>query len=373
MNKNSLKTISPVDGSLYVEREYATPTTIQASLADARRAAISIAALPISERIAICQRALNYFDEHRNTIAEQISWQMGRPIAHSGGEVSGVIERARYMMDIAEVSLADIVPKPSAGFKRFVRKQPLGTVLVVAPWNYPLLTTTNAVFPALLAGNSVILKPSAQTPLAAEHFAAAFDEAGLPAGGLQCLHLDHAATSRLIEQKGVDFVCFTGSVEAGRRIAMTAAQRFIGAGLELGGKDPAYVMPDANIDEAVAQLVDGAFFNAGQSCCGIERIYVHQHLYKDFVENYSEAVKALKLGNPLDTGTTLGPVAKQAAAKFIREQISAAVNQGAKGTLTASNFQADDQNGCYLAPQVLINVSHEMSIMRDESFGPVVG
>lgn len=321
----------------------------------------------------MCRRALDYFEANRQTIAEQISWQMGRPIAHSSGEVSGLVERASYMMDIAEPSLADIVPKPSAGFKRFIRREPLGTVLVVAPWNYPLLTTTNAVFPALLAGNSVILKPSAQTPLAAEHFAKAFEHSGIPDGGLQCLHLNHADTSAIIQRKAVDFVCFTGSVDAGRRIAVAAAERFVGAGLELGGKDPAYVMPDADMTNTVEQLIDGAFFNAGQSCCGIERIYAHESIYQEFVERYCAGVRAYRLGNPLEASTTLGPVAKQSAAAYIREQIKSAESQGAKRTIAADSFPADDGRGCYLAPQVLIEVNHDMSIMREESFGPVVG
>ncbi len=188
------------------------------------------------------------------------------------------------MIDAANEALRDIDVGPKAGFTRFIRREPLGVVLTIAAWNYPYLIAVNSIVPAVMAGNAVILKHSAQTPLCAEQFAACFREAGLPEGVFQVLHLTHADTERVIRDPRISFVAFTGSVEGGHAIQRAAADRFIGTGLELGGNDPAYVRPDANFEHAVENLVDGAFFNSGQSCCGIGRIYVHDALYDRFVD-----------------------------------------------------------------------------------------
>jgi acyl-CoA reductase-like NAD-dependent aldehyde dehydrogenase len=267
------------------------------------------------------------FEARGPAIAAELTRQMGRPIAHSPGEVRGFAERARHMLAIAEAALEEVVPAPKAGFLRFVRREPLGVVLVLAPWNYPYLTAVNAVVPALLAGNTVILKHSEQTPLAAERFAEAFREAGLPRGVFQFLHCDHEAVARMIRSPEIDFVAFTGSVEGGHTVQRAAAERFIGTGLELGGKDPAYVRPDAPFEHTVENLVDGAFFNAGQSCCGIERIYVHRSVYTRFVEAFVAKVREYRLGDPLDPATTLGPLARARAADFVREQTAEAVTR----------------------------------------------
>jgi acyl-CoA reductase-like NAD-dependent aldehyde dehydrogenase len=277
------------------------------------------------------------------------------------------------MIDLAPEALADIEPAARPGFTRFIRREPLGVVLTIAPWNYPLLTAVNSVVPALLAGNAVILRHSAQTPLCAERFGEAFRAASLPDGLFSVLHCDHAATERLIASPGVDFVAFTGSVDAGRAVQRAAAQRFIGAGLELGGKDPAYVRPDADLAFAVAELVDGAFFNAGQSCCGIERIYVHEAVFEPFVEQYAAAVRGYVLGDPRDPATTLGPVVRTAAADLVRAQTADALARGARALIDAGAFERDEPDTPYLAPQVLVDVDHSMRVMTEESFGPVVG
>jgi acyl-CoA reductase-like NAD-dependent aldehyde dehydrogenase len=266
-----------------------------------------------------------------------------------------------------------VVPPRKPGFTRFVRREPLGVVLVIAPWNYPYLTAVNAVVPAILAGNAVILRHSAQTPLCAERFDEAFRAAGLPSGVFQVLHCGHESALRLIASEGIDFVAFTGSVDGGHAVSRAAASRFIGLGLELGGKDPAYVRPDARLDDTVAQLVDGAFFNAGQSCCGIERIYVHADVYEPFVAAYAEGVRAYRLGDPLDPATTLGPMVRASAAEFVRDQIAEALAQGAAGLIDPRAFARDAAGTPYLAPQVLVDVDHSMRVMTEESFGPVVG
>ena len=369
----TLKTIAPADGRVYVERELASGAAIDRALAVARRAQQGWKAVPVAERAALVERFVAAFEADAAAIAEEISWQMGRPIKYSLGEVRGLAERARYMAGVAREALADVAVEPKPGFTRFIRHEPLGVVFIVAPWNYPYLTAVNAVVPALLAGNAVILKHSHQTPLCAERFAAAFATAGLPNGVFQYLHLDHADTERIIASDAVDFVAFTGSVAGGHAVQRAASGRFVGTGLELGGKDPAYVRADADLAHAVENLVDGAFFNSGQSCCGIERIYVHESLYDRFVDGFADLTRQYVLGDPLDPATTLGPMVRAAAADFVRGQIAEATGRGARALIDEKGFKRSQPGTPYLAPQVLVGVDHSMRVMSEESFGPVIG
>ena len=369
----TLKCITPVDGSVYVERPLAGEAEIAEALARARAAQAAWRHTPLAERQALLSAAVDAFVAKKTEIAEEIAWQMGRPVGQCPGEVAGFEERARHMIAIAPEALGDIAVEPKEGFTRFIRRDPLGVVFVVAPWNYPYLTAVNAVIPALLAGNAVLLKHSHQTPLCAERFAEAFEAAGLPAGLFRHLHLSHAATAKLIAGAGVDFVSFTGSVPGGHAVQEAAAQRFIGTGLELGGKDPAYVRADAKLDHAIENVIDGAFFNSGQSCCGIERIYVHAEVYDAFVEGAVELTRGYVLGNPIEPGTTLGPMVRASAADFVRGQIADAVAAGAKALIDPKTFAADAAGTPYLAPQILVDVDHSMRVMTEESFGPVVG
>ncbi len=368
-----LRTISPVDGRVYVERPLAGAAAIDAALAEALRAQREWAALPLERRCALLGAAVDAFVVEREAIALELSWQMGRPIAHAPGEVRGFEERARYMLGIAAEALAPVEPAPKAGFRRLIKRVPVGVVAVVAPWNYPYLTAVNAVLPALIAGNAVVLKHSHQTPLCAERFAAAFGAAGLPRGVFQYLHLSHADTARLMGDPRIASVCFTGSVAGGRAVVEATAAGFATAGLELGGKDPAYVRADADLEHAIDSLTDGAFFNAGQSCCGIKRIYVAAPRYDDFVAGVVALAGKYRLGSPIERETTLGPVVRTAAAESIRGQVKDAVARGAEQLVPAARFAAAAPGTPYLAPQVLVRVDHSMPIMREESFGPAVG
>lgn len=367
------KTITPVDGSVYVERPLATDGQIAAALERARRAQAAWRHVALSERAAICTRFVDAFVARKQAIAEEITWQMGRPVGQSPGEVRGFEERSRHMIAIAPAALADIDAGPKEGFRRFVRREPLGVVLVLAPWNYPYLTSVNSVVPAIMAGNAVILKHSNQTPLCAERFAECFEEAGLPEGVFQFLHCTHEQAAAMIASPLVDFVAFTGSVEGGHAVQKAASDRFIGTGLELGGKDPAYVRPDCNLAHAVENLVDGAFFNSGQSCCGIERIYVHEKVYDQFVDGFVALTRQYRLGNPLDANVNLGPMVRTRAAEFARGQVREAVAAGARSLIDPKEFPADKEGTPYMAPQVLVEVNHSMRIMREESFAPVIG
>ena len=368
-----LTTISPVDGSVYVERTAASAAQIEAALERARLAQREWRTTPLAARAAIMERFCSEFERRGAQIATELSWQMGRPIRFAPSEVRGTLERARYMTGIAAAALADVDAGPKSGFRRFVRREPLGVVFTVAAWNYPYLIAVNSVVPALMAGNAVVLKHSAQTPLCAETFAACFSAAGLPNGLFQVLHLSHADTQAMIRDPRVDFVAFTGSVAGGQAVQRAAAERFIGVGLELGGCDPVYVRADADLPHAIENIVDGAYFNSGQSCCGLQRIYVHESVYEPFTRGCTELIRQYRLGDPLDPQTTLGPLVRTAAADAVRAQVQAAVNAGARAAIGEREFPESRPGTPYLAPQLLVDAPADSSVMREEIFGPVAG
>jgi acyl-CoA reductase-like NAD-dependent aldehyde dehydrogenase len=364
--------VSPIDGREVARRKTASGAEIEAALGLAREAQRRWAAVPLEERVAAVMGGVEALGAMNEDIVSELALQMGRPIRY-GGEFRGVEERARHMASIAPAALAPLLPEAKEGLRRMIKREPLGVVLVIAPWNYPYLTAINSIVPALIAGNAVILKHAAQTILVGERFQQAFDRAGLPKGLFAHLVLNHEDTARMLSSGAVDHVNFTGSVAGGKAIEQAAAGSFTSLGLELGGKDPAYVRPDAAFDHAVENLVDGAFFNSGQCCCGIERIYVHEALHDRFVEAYVALTRRYVLGNPLDAATTLGPMAHLRFAELVRRQTSEALSKGAQGLIDIKAFPANAEGTPYLAPQVLTNVDHTMSVMVQESFGPVVG
>ena len=367
----AIKLISPVDGSVYAERTPLAPDAARSMAARAKVAQKGWAARPLRERIALVRQGVANLNAMKDRVVEELAWQMGRP-TRFGGEFGGVNARTDYMAEIAEQTLAPVIIEDSDKFRRYLAREALGVVFIVAPGNYPYLTAINTLVPALIAGNAVILKHASQTLLVGERLADAFHAAGVPADVFQNVVLDHATTESLIGARAFDFVNFTGSVGGGQAMERAAAGTFTPMGLELGGKDPGYVRADANLEAAVDTLMDGAMFNSGQCCCGIERIYVHESLFDAFVEKSVAWVNALKLGNPFDAASTLGPMANKRFAKVVRDQIAEAVAQGAKPLIDPAHFPADD-GGAYLAPQILVNVTHGMRVMMEESFGPVVG
>lgn len=367
------RTISPIDGSVVAERRLATAGDIDQALARAERAFPHWRRMPLEQRIALLSRAVDLFVARKQEIAWEITLQMGRPIAHSPGEVGGFEERARRMLELAPAALADVDPGPKPGFRRFIRREPLGLVFVMAPWNYPYLTAVNAIWPALACGNVVLLKHSSQTPLCAERLQQVLDAAGLPEGVFQHLHLSHDDALAIVRSGRARLVCFTGSVAGGHAVQRAAGEAFIATNLELGGKDPAYVRADADLAHAIENLVDGACFNAGQSCCAIERIYVHERLYDDFVAGYVELASRYVLGDPREPSTTLGPMVRASAADFARGQVEEAIRQGARALIDPARFPLDRPGSPYMAPQCLVDVTHAMRVMREESFAPIVG
>jgi len=367
----TLKLISPVNGEVYVERPVLPLDEARAAAARARAAQPAWAARPLEERIALVRKGVACLGAMTDEIVPELAWMMGRPIRF-GGEFGGTQERAEYMATIAAETLAPLVVEDGETFRRLIKREPHGVVFVIAPWNYPYMTAINTVAPALIAGNTVVLKHATQTLLVGERMVSAFVEAGVPTDVFQNVVLDHGTTETLLGERAFDFINFTGSVAGGRAIERAAAGTFAALGLELGGKDPGYVMDDADLDAAVATLMDGAMFNSGQCCCGIERIYVIDSLYDAFVEKSIAEVSKLTLGDPLDPETTLGPMASARFAKLVREQTAEATAAGATPRIDPALFPADD-GGAYLAPQILTEVTHSMRVMREESFGPVVG
>ncbi len=364
-----LKCVSPIDGSVFAEREVLSRDAAFEVAARARAAQAAWAARSLQERVDLVMAGVAAVGAMNDEIVPELAHMMGRPVRY-GGEFGGFNERASHMAEIAERSLANIAVGEDETFRRYIKRVPHGAVFVVAPWNYPYMTAINTVAPALIAGNTVILKHATQTLLVGERMARAFHAAGVPEDAFQNVFLSHDVTNELIAGNMFDFVNFTGSVGGGQAMEHAAAGTFTGVGTELGGKDPGYVMEDADLDAAVDTLIDGAMFNSGQCCCGIERIYVHESLFGDFVAKAFEIVNGYKLGNPLDPETTLGPMANVRFADEVRAQIAEAVADGAVAHIETF---AEDDGGAYLTPQILTNVTHDMRVMRDESFGPVVG
>jgi acyl-CoA reductase-like NAD-dependent aldehyde dehydrogenase len=345
---------------------------VDAVVSRARAAYADWRSQPVFARVALCERFMAAFEAAGEEIANDITRQMGKPLRQARNEVAGTLDRARYMTAIAEQSLADEPLPDKPGFKRYIRHEPLGVVLDVAAWNYPLLIAVNVVVPAVLAGNAVIIKHSSKTPLCGKAFVDAFKKAGAPEGLVQDIIADHEVTRAFIQHAGVDHVSFTGSVSGGHDVSRSVSERFIDVGLELGGKDPAYVCADADFDFAVANCVDGAFYNAGQSCCAVERVYIEKSIYPKFVEAFAALAREYVLGDPLAEGTSIGPMASRKAPAFMAEQVEDAVRRGGRLVVDPASFQRP-ANGWFYAPAVVADAPQASSLMQEESFGPVIG
>ena len=367
------KTITPIDNSVYLERPLSTQNEIDNVIENSKKSFQSWKSTSIDDRIKIINKFIDNLIALKPEVSKEICWQIGRPISQCGNELRGFEERSRHMVEIAKESLRDIPATKNDEFDNYIYKSPLGVIFVMAPWNYPIITATNTIVPALLAGNTIVIKHSSQTPRCAELISQAFENTGLPEGVFQFVHTDHQACEKIIADPRIAHVVFTGSVRGGQEVKKYIGTRFINVGLELGGKDPAYVRSDADLNHAIENLVDGAMFNSGQSCCGIERIYVDQSIYKDFIDGFKTITEQYKLGDPSQEDTNLGPVVRLSAANFIRSQISEAEKQGAKRLIDESKFSIAKDDNCYIAPQVMIDVDHSMRFMMEETFGPAVG
>ncbi|MBI4603640.1 MAG: aldehyde dehydrogenase family protein [Planctomycetes bacterium] len=365
----NLRATNPYDQSIAAELPFDEGAALEAKVARAREAALRWRATPLEERLRHVREGIARFRAAKESIAREVTLQMGKPVREARREVDTCCARAEYMLSIAAAALApDVLPAPD-GFHLRIEHAPLGVVLNIAAWNYPLLIPVNVVVPALLAGNAVLLKHSARTPLCGLHFERAFADPRLP-GLIQSAALTHEAAARLIGDPRVDHVAFTGSVEGGREVYREAARRFVDAGLELGGKDPAYVAEDADLEHAVENVVDGACYNAGQSCCAVERVYVHRRLHDGFLGRAKAVLERYVLGDPLGEETTLGPLAVRANVEKLERQVEDAVRRGARLLLGGRRVQGTAGN--FFPPTLLDGVPNEAEAMQEESFGPLV-
>ena len=373
MNNTRFQTISPIDGSVCYEGELLDIGQAQQQADVLSAGGKKWAKTPLSKRLAVLEKFIGIFSSMQDEVAQSITTQMGRPIKFSGAETAIVKERGDYMISIAEETLADKKFSDKPGYERFIRRQPVGLAFIIAPWNYPYLTSLNGIIPALIAGNSVLLKHSLQTPRCSEIIAKALYESGVPEDVFAHFQANHDTVGQLIGNSKINFVSFTGSVNGGKQIEKAAAGRFIPVNLELGGKDAAYIRKDADINFSAINVAEGAFFNSGQCCCGIERVYVHRSVYDEFVAAMVEQGNALVLGRPDEPATTLGPMASSKAAAGVRRHIQHALSMGAKANIDENRFTASEEGTPYIAPQVMTEVNHSMDIMMEETFGPVVG
>ncbi|KAL4902725.1 hypothetical protein BDW74DRAFT_157445 [Aspergillus multicolor] len=371
---NQVRTLSPSTGKALFEHPGATVEQVTQIAKASEDAFRSYRELSLDQRKAIVVKALEVIDANKETLAQELSSQMGRPISYTAGEIDTMRMRANYLLGQAEDALKTIPGQEENGFKRFVKKGPVGPVLLATAWNYPYLITINALVPALLAGNTVILRPSPQTPLVGDRLLEYFEQAGLPKNVLQVVHLGAwEVLDEVVKIPQIKLVSFVGSTQGGIRLRQATAGRILPLNLELGGNDPAYVRPDADLKYTAAQVVDGAVFNSGQSCCSIERIYVHADVHDAFVTEVQKELATYKLGDPLDKTTTTGPVISHQAVKNIQSHIDDALSQGAvDSTPKNPTFESLPSEGSFIAPRVLTNVSHDMRVMREETFGPVV-
>ncbi|HXN06448.1 MAG TPA: aldehyde dehydrogenase family protein, partial [Nitrospiria bacterium] len=284
-------------------------------------------------------------------------------------EINTFFDRAEYMLSIAKQTLSpDILPEKE-GFLRRIEHVPLGVVLNIVAWNYPLLIPVNVVVPALLSGNSVLLKHSAKTPLCGVHFENAFGHLDVP-GLVKNLIISHQETANLIADERIAYVAFTGSVPGGQKVYQQVSKRFINAGLELGGKDPAYLAEDADIEFSVENIVDGACYNAGQSCCAVERVYVHEKHYDQFLSKAKKLLEAYRQGDPLDDATAMGPLVSPGAIKVLERQVKDGIKKG--GRLLLGGKKMAGSKGNFFLPTLIADLPNHAEIMQEESFGPVV-
>ncbi|KAG0637757.1 Aldehyde/histidinol dehydrogenase [Tuber brumale] len=375
MSKEIITTISPITSQPLLIREGVSAEDFPSIVEKSNHAFSTFRHThPLKKRQEVVRKALEILSSKTDLLAKELTEQMGRPIAYTGSEVSTARMRAEYLLKVSDEALKDSPGEEQEGFRRFIRKEPLGVILVIFAWNYPYLILINSLVPAILAGNTLLLKPSPQTPTVPEHIVSIFTEAGLPENVLQTVHCGNPKTlEHFVSHPDIRSIAFTGSVFGGIAVQKAAASRVVPIGLELGGKDPAYVRPDVNLAWAAENIVDGAVFNSGQSCCSIERVYVHESVYDDFLKEVVKVLEGYKLGDPFDKSTQIGPVVSVKSAKTISEHIKDAEAKGAVNLTPKSVFAEGVRLGeTFVRPELLAECNHSMRIMTEETFGPTI-
>lgn len=371
MTGGELVVDDPFTGEEAFRRAYTSPAEVERILDRAREGAKAAAATRVEDRVALCLRVTEALEREVEATAAEITAEMGKPLRQAIGEMAGMAKRARHMCAIAADALREVVVDGDPALERRIVRAPKGVVFAMPAWNYPLLTAVNVVIPAILAGNVVVLKHSPRSPSVGDRFAKAFRDAGAPLDLVQTLQCDYATAEALVADRRVDHVAFTGSVHGGHRIQAAAKDRFIDVGLELGGNDAAYVAEDADLEKAVDGIVDGACYNAGQSCCAVERVYVHRSLYARFVDAALPLLRAYVLGDPRAEGTTLGPIAQPWHPDEIQAQVDDAVRRGAR-LLFGGKRTSVEGRGRFFEPTLLADVPDDAVVMSKETFGPIL-
>lgn len=364
-----LKILNPANNTLLKEVQ----DDIEASIANKYAAAVSAqrswAATPIKERIACLQRFRGLVANRLEPLAKTLTAEMGKPIRQARSELNGLLPRIDFFCDSVAESIKHEAQITTGDTHEWITHEPLGVIANISAWNYPYFVGGNVFVPALLTGNAVLYKPSEFATLTGLAIGALLHQAGVPQNVFQVVVGSGATGAALLDQP-INGVFFTGSYATGKRIAEAVAGRLLKLQLELGGKDPSYICDDVNIENAAASTADGAFYNAGQSCCSVERIYVHSKIYNDFVDLFMHEVENFVVGDPMDEKTYIGPLARAAQLNVLEHQVADAKAKGARILHGGERIAGP---GNYFAPTVLTNVNHTMEVMREESFGPIIG
>jgi len=364
-----LDVVNPATGNIEMTLEEDSAETVREKYLKAKAAQPAWNQKSFSARAAHIQKFSDLLTQRTDECARILTLDMGKPLGQATGEIKGTVGRIGFFLEHTASRLAKKQVFADGGMEEVISFEPLGVVANISAWNYPWFVGSNVFIPALLTGNTVLYKPSEFTPRTGQMIANLAKDAGIPQDVFQCVSGGPETGSALLKQD-VDGVFFTGSHPTGMKISQQVAGRMIRLQMELGGKDPVYVRSDVDPVIAAQSIADGAFYNAGQSCCAVERVYVQESSFDKFVEEFVLFARNAKVGNPLDEGTYIGPLTRKAQLKFLEDQVADAVNKGAK-VLTGGKRIAGD--GFYFEPTVLVDVDHSMRVMTEESFGPIIG
>jgi len=365
----TLKITNPADGSALAEVAADDAASVAAKFARARQAQPMWAATPLAERSAAIRRFRAAVEHELETLARTLTQEVGKPLQQSKNELDGFLGRIDFFLAEVEKTIAPETVLADGAMTERIDHDPLGVVANVSAWNYPYFVGGNVFVPALLTGNSVLYKPSEFATLTGLHVERLLHAAGIPEDVFVVVVGAGDVGAALLAQP-VDGVFFTGSVATGTKIAAQMGARMVRLQLELGGKDPTYVADDADPKAAAESLADGAMYNTGQSCCSVERIYVHARIHDEFVRHFVATVAGFRIGDPLADGSYIGPLTRRPQLDVLDAQVADAL---AKGATLAAGGKRIERAGNWFAPTVLTNVDHTMAVMRDESFGPIIG
>ncbi|MEO8506819.1 MAG: aldehyde dehydrogenase family protein [Betaproteobacteria bacterium] len=366
-----MKITNPATGTVLIDVVADNAKAVRAKYDRARAAQPKWAATPVRKRLAAIAKFREMLVDRLSELARTLSLEVGKPIRQSRNEINGLCGRIDFFLAETEKALRDekVFADEKAGMEERIGHEPLGVIANISAWNYPYFVGGNVFIPALAAGNAILYKPSEFATLTGMHIADMLHASGVPEDAF-ILVIGDGKTGMALLRQAVDGVFFTGSYATGAKIAASTGRRMIKTQLELGGKDPIYVADDVDVKAAAAAVADGAFYNTGQSCCSVERVYVHEKVYDDFVAAFVAEVRGFKLGDPLDEATYIGAITRKPQLAVLQKQVADAKK---KGALLLAGGGAVKGKGNWFAPTVFADVDHSMALMRDESFGPIIG